>query len=79
MGVGWQVSNEPRSLAIYLARSLRRESLLAINSEFGMQSYGLASSAIGRVIKRLSADQGFQKRVEEIKQVVVGEKCQTEA
>lgn len=72
------VSNEPRSVAIYLARVLRRDSLLAISSEFGMQSYSPASSAIERVIKRLSTDQGFQERVAEIKQVVAGEKCQAE-
>jgi len=72
------VSNEPRSVAIYLTRVFRREGLKEISAAFGMQGYSPASSAIERLEKKLSTDEGFQRRVVEIKQLVAGEKGQTE-
>lgn len=72
------VSNEPRNMAIYLTRILRREGLTNISSEFGMQGYSSAGSAIDRVRKRLSTDKELRKRIAAIKQNIIAQKSQTE-
>jgi len=66
------VNNEPRNVAIYLTRVLRREGLMNISAAFGMQGYNSASSAIDRVKKRMVSDKGLQKRIDEIKQQIIG-------
>lgn len=38
--------NEPRSMAIYLGRMLRKENLLELGSEFGLVSYSSVSSVV---------------------------------
>lgn len=60
--------NEPRNVAIYLSRMLRRDSLMMISESFNMAGYSSASSAIERVRKKLPADRKLQKRIAEIKQ-----------
>jgi chromosomal replication initiation ATPase DnaA len=65
------VTNEPRNVAIYLTRILRREGLLVISCAFGMQGYFSASSAMDRVGKRLLTDKELQKRIAEIKQDIL--------
>lgn len=72
------VSNEPRNVATYLTRILRKDRLLAISSAFGMCGYSSASSAIERVSERLSTDEGFRNRLTEIKQVIINQKGQAE-
>jgi REP element-mobilizing transposase RayT len=64
------VGNEPRSVALFLVRTLRREGLQEISATFGVRGYSSASSTIERTVKRLVTDQGFQKRVAEIKQIL---------
>ncbi|MCD6581014.1 MAG: transposase [Desulfuromusa sp.] len=71
------ISNEPRNVAIYLTRVLRQEGLMEISMAFGMQGYSSASSAIARVKKQLSNDKLLQKRISEIKKIVVRIKSQT--
>lgn len=59
--------NEPRNVAIYLSRLLRRDSLLKISENFNMAGYSSASSAIERVQKKLAKDKKFKKRIDTIK------------
>lgn len=68
------VSNEPRNVAIYMTRLLRKDGLLTISSSFGMRGYSSASSVIERVSKQLSADKEFRRRISEIKQLIVSQK-----
>lgn len=72
------VSNEPRNMAIYLTRILRREGLINISSAFGMQGYSAASSAIDRVKYRLSIDKKLRESFAEIKQEIIDQMSQTE-
>ncbi|MCK4795461.1 MAG: transposase [Desulfobacteraceae bacterium] len=72
------VSNEPRNVAIYLTRVLRRDGLIIIGSSFGMQGYSSASSAVERVRKRLKVDKELRQRIAAIKQDVINKKSQTE-
>jgi putative transposase len=59
-------SNEPRSVAIYLGRILRKDSLPALGKAFGMTGYSPAGSAIERVRKKLPKDKQLQKRIKQI-------------
>ena len=56
------VLNEPRNIAIYLMRKVRRESLKQIGHQFGMESYSTVSSIIERVKSRLDTDKKFGQR-----------------
>ena len=62
--------NEPRNVAIYLNRMLRRDNLLTISESFNMAGYSSASSAIERVVRKLAQDKKFQKRIDKIKQTI---------
>ena len=66
------VNNEPKNVAIYLTRVLSREGLMNISAAFGMQGYSSVSSAIDRVKKRMVSDKGLRKRIDEIKQQIIG-------
>lgn len=72
------VSNEPRNVAVYLTRLLRRDGLLTISSAFGMRGYSSVSSVIVRVSKQLETDRAFCRRISEIRQLIITQKCQTE-
>jgi len=66
------VNNEPKNVAIYLTRVLSREGLMNISAAFGMQGYSSVSSAIDLVKKRMVSDKGLRKRIDEIKQQIIG-------
>jgi len=68
--------NEPRSVAIYLVRRLRKEGLKQISSVFGLRGYSAASSVLERMARQLMKDRGLQKRCEQIQKSLV--KGQTE-
>ena len=70
------VSNEPRDIAIFLTRKLKRDTLPEIGDAFGMKGYSSVSSAIDRVKKRLLKDKKFKKRTDEICRII--QKGQTE-
>ncbi|MFP4445016.1 MAG: transposase [Desulfosudaceae bacterium] len=59
-------SNEPRNVAIYLTRKLRRDTLTQIGSDFAINRCSSVSSIIGRLEKRVQADAGFKKRVDRV-------------
>jgi chromosomal replication initiation ATPase DnaA len=65
------VTNEPRDIAIYLARSLRGDSLNAIGAYFGIEKYSTVGSAVSRVRTRIERDVSFAGRVEAIKEVAL--------
>jgi len=56
--------NEPRSMAIYLARRLRKGSLRAIGSEFGLSGYSSVSSVLLGLEKQFLKNRRLQKRYE---------------
>jgi putative transposase len=63
--------NEPRSMAIYLARMLRKDGLLAISTDFGLGGYSSASSVVAGMKKRLQKNPQLRNRFEEIKNSVI--------
>ncbi len=69
--------NEPRNVAIYLNRVLRRENLLKIGRAFNMVGYSSVSSTIERVNKNIEKDKQFRKRIDTIKKTLLANKSQT--
>jgi REP element-mobilizing transposase RayT len=61
------ILNDPRNIAIYLVRKIRRESHLEISGYFRINSFSSVSSAINRFEKRIKTDVELKNIVEEIK------------
>lgn len=62
--------NEPRNVAIYLARKRSGLDLAKIGQEFGLEKYSSVSSIVTRTEALLSKNKKLQKRVEEIRRRV---------
>jgi REP element-mobilizing transposase RayT len=65
------IFNEPRGVAIYLTRQLRKDSLELIGKEFSMAGYSSVSSAIVRMKQQMSKDKKLPHRIEKIKSVIM--------
>ncbi|MDA3895550.1 MAG: transposase [Desulfobacteraceae bacterium] len=65
------IFNEPRGVAIYLTRQLRKDSLEAIGNEFSMAGYSSVSSAIVRMKRQMSKDKKLPQRIEKIKSRII--------
>ena len=63
--------NEPRSVAIYLIRHLRSDTLSAICKEFGLKKDSSAGSIVDRVKKQMLKDKQFRKNVEQIEKKLI--------
>ena len=64
------VTNEPRDVAIYLARMLRQVGLRGIGENFGLSNYSSVSTVIDRVKSQIDNNRIFRSQVEEIKQKI---------
>ncbi len=62
--------DETRSMAIYLARRLLKDSLNDISSEFRLSGYNSVSSVLGTMGKLFQKNQELHKRYETIKNLV---------
>ena len=69
--------NEPRSVAIYLTRQLRGESLAEICREYGLKTHSSASSAVERVRGQIIKDRRFSKRVDGLAQMLAKRQTET--
>ena len=58
--------NEPRNVAIFLTRKLRRDSLKEIGHQFHMEKYSSISSIIERMKKQMLANRNLKKRVDRV-------------
>ena len=56
--------NEPRNVAIFLGRKLRRDDLKTLAREFQTESYSSIGSSLERMRKRLQEDRDLKARVE---------------
>jgi chromosomal replication initiation ATPase DnaA len=59
--------NEPRNIAIYLARKRSGLALEIMGREFGLEKYSSVSSIVTRTEKRLLKNKNMQNRIEEIR------------
>ncbi len=64
------IANEPRSVAIYLMRHLRGDSLEKIGREFKITKYSLVSSVVERIKGKIAKDRKLRKRVVELKEEI---------
>lgn len=60
------VVNEPRNVAIYLARILRNDGLAEICRDYGLKKYSSAGSVIERVNGQRSRARKFKGRIDKI-------------
>ena len=58
--------NEARNVAIYMTRSLRRDTLKEIGLQFNIDNDSIVSSVMERVKKRLEKDRKLYRRLDEI-------------
>ena len=63
-------TNEPRSVAIFLLRSLRGETLPTIAERFGIKTFSAVSSILVRLQARLEEEKAFRKRVSSLKRTL---------
>ena len=63
--------NEPRNVAIYLARKRCGLCLDEIGRGFGLEKYSSVSSIVTRTEKHLSQDKGLRKRIDKIGEGIV--------
>lgn len=66
---GWFI--EPRAVAIYLVRTLRREKLMDIGAGFRLRSSSAVSSVITGMERRLAEDAELRDRVHEVRERVL--------
>lgn len=64
------ITNEPRDVAMNLARTLRGDSLNHIAAGFEIEKYSTVSSAISRIKLKIEADNGLADRVERSKREI---------
>ena len=65
------VNNEPRNMAIYLARKHSGKTLLEIGAAFNMSQYSSVSSVVNKMIKLHGQDKEIRKRVEGIEKTLL--------
>lgn len=68
--------NEPRNLAVYLARKLTGLSLREIGTEFGLTKYSTVSSIVVRIEALLRQNTQLRKRIAGIKKLMINDKSQ---
>ena len=64
------MANEPRSMAIYLMRHLRGDSLEEIGREFRVAKYSSVSSVVERIKAVMMKDRKLRRRVEGVKKQI---------
>ena len=61
------MTNEPRNVAIYLAKRVMGSKLQEIGREFDINNYSTVSTVIERTKQKVSTDRAFKKRIEKLK------------
>ena len=64
------IQNEPRNVAIYLARSYTGKKLEDIGIEFNIDKYSTVSSIIAKIRDRKNDDKSLAKRIAQIEQII---------
>jgi hypothetical protein len=67
------VFNEARAMGLFLARRLRGEPLQTIGEHFRIGKYSTVSSVIERFKHRLQSDRQLSKRVDQVRQAIMGQ------
>lgn len=65
-GIKRKVKNEPRNVAIYLTRKLRRDKLETIGKEFAISKYSTVSTILEDMKEKLSLDRKLRKFIASI-------------
>jgi chromosomal replication initiator protein len=65
------MSNQARSVAIYLARRLSGETLTTIGKAFGLRNYSSVSSVVSRMKSEIQGDAKLRRRVERLERRIL--------
>jgi chromosomal replication initiation ATPase DnaA len=60
------VDNEPRNIALYLARRLTGKKLEEIGKEFNMDNYSTVSSVLCKISREVKTNKALQRRITQI-------------
>ena len=63
--------NEPRNVAIYLIRKIRRDRLKEIGEQFMIEKYSTVSSIIEGTKGRLDKDRNLKRHIEELRSLII--------
>lgn len=69
--------NEPRNLAIYLARKHSGLKLSEIGVEFGLEKYSSVSSIVLRTAQQITQNKKLKKRVERLRSILIKSQAKT--
>jgi len=69
--------NEPRAVAIYLIRTMRKDGFADIGSAFGLKSYSAAGGVLSSMRKRLSSDLKLGDRCRRIQSLLLTGQTET--
>ena len=69
--------NEPRNVAIFLTRKLRRDGLKKIGRQFRMEKYSSISSILERMKKRMLKDRNLKRRMDRVAESICKSQGQT--
>ena len=67
-------NNEPRDVAIYLARSYTGKKLEEIGVEFNIDRYSTVSSIVAKIRDRQRVDKSLEKQISQIEQIFKGQR-----
>lgn len=70
-------TNEPRSVAIQLFRSLRGDTLACIAQTFGIRTYSTVSSILLRLQSRLKGERALRIRLDSLRKKILASQEQT--
>lgn len=71
------VFNEPRSVAVYLTRRFRKDTLEKISNEFSIGRYTTVSSSLGKTKETIGKDVQFGNRVKELENILTNSQSKT--
>jgi putative transposase len=72
---GW--FNEPRNMAVYFCRKMRKDSLIDLSSEFGLSGYSSVSSIVSGTKKQIIKNHQIKKRYKELEKIITISQSET--
>ena len=69
--------NEPRNIALYLARRLTGKKLEEIGKEFNMDNYSTVSSVLCKIGREVKTSKALQRRITQIEDRLLKNQLQT--
>ena len=69
--------NEPGSVAVYLLKHLRDDTLKHVGEKLGIEKYSTVSSIVERLENEMKAGKGFKNRIQKLDEEITKSQRQT--